>query len=129
VTLVVVLGLSLLSLQIAVLDLSLAGLAGGPDAAEGPTGPSEYTGLQDGDQILGEPTDVEAGEEELEATIGTSGSGSGNASDVPRAYETGGFAGSADVESQQAGFSGEEQLEDAALIREYNLRIREESDE
>jgi hypothetical protein len=127
-TVLLVLVLSLVSLQVAVYDLSLANL--GSDADEpGGVAPTEYTGLRDGDAILGDPTDVEAGEEELEATIGTSGQGGGNASDVPRSYETGGFAVAGDVESQQAGFSGPEQLEDAALIREYNLRIREDSDE
>jgi len=128
VTLLVVLALSLATVQVAVLDLSLSGLGGGPDAT-GTDRPVEYTGLQDGDEILGEPTDVSAGEEELEAGITTGGSGSGNASDVPRAYDTGGFVTSDDVASQQAGFTAEEQLEDAELIREYNLRIREETDE
>ncbi len=128
VTLLLVLALSMVSLQVAVYDLSLANLGGKGDQPGAPPA-TEYTGLRDGDAILGDPTDVSAGQEELNATIGTSGQGGGNASDVPRSYETGGFAVAGDVESQQAGFSGTEQLEDAALIREYNLRIREDSDE
>jgi len=128
VTLLVVLALSVASIQVAVVDLSLSGAGGDADTA-GTDRSVEYTGLQDGDRILGEPEDVEAGQDELEAGIGTSGAGGGNASDVPRAYDTGGFATAGDVESQQAGFAADERLEDAELIREYNLRIREETDE
>lgn len=125
-TLVFVLVLSVASLQVAVYDLSLGGV--GADAGDA-TPPDRYTGLQDPDEILGDPTDVSAGDEDLEARVETSGEGRGNASEVPRAYDTGGFAASGDVESQQAGFEAAEQLEDADLIREYNLRIRETTDE
>lgn len=128
VTVVVVIALGVLSVQVAAMDLSLLGFDDGPETT-GPDQSSEYTGLQDPDAILGDSENVSAGEDELEAAIGTSGGGEGNASDVPRAYDTGGLATGGAVESQQAGFAAGEQLEEAALIREYNLRIRGETDE
>lgn len=127
-TLVVVLVLSVASLQVAVYDVSLAPGNERADAAEADP-PEEYTGLHDADDILGEATNVSAGDEEMEARIGTTGEGDGSeATEVPRDYDTG-FASAGDVESQQAEFTTGEQLEDADLIREYTLRIREETDE
>lgn len=128
VTLVLVLALSVASIQVAALDLSLGGLGLGPGSDEAQPS-SEYTGLEDGDEILGERTSVSAGEDDLEAKLGTSGDGSGNASDVPRAYDTSAVASSGDVEGQQAAFRESEQLADAELIREYNLQIRDQTNE
>ncbi|MFB6161178.1 MAG: hypothetical protein ABEJ61_08385 [Haloferacaceae archaeon] len=89
---------------------------------------SEYEGLQNPDQVLGDPEDVRAGDRSIDTTLPTQGSGSGNAS-AAESYDSGGYAGSAvEVESQQAGFAEQERLEDAELIREYNLRIREEEE-
>ncbi|WP_423751412.1 DUF7502 family protein [Salinirarus marinus] len=125
VTLALVIALSFVNIQVAVVDVSIGGFDG--SATPQPNGDREstYTGLQNGSSILGDPTNVSAGDDELEAGIETSGDGTGNASDVPRAYDTSGFAAGGTVESQQAGFSETERLEDAELIREYNLRIRE----
>jgi hypothetical protein len=129
VTLLVVVALSLVNIQVAVVDISVGGIGDGPAGeGSGDDRTSEYTGLKDGNSILGDPTDVSAGDDELEAGITTGGSGSGNASDVPRAYDSSGFATGGSVESQQAGFSESERLEDAELIREYNLKIREEEE-
>jgi hypothetical protein len=71
---------------------------------------------------------VPAGTEELDASVDTSGSGSGNGTDAESAaaYADSGFDTDGSIESQRAGFSERERLEDAELIREYNLRIREE---
>jgi hypothetical protein len=105
-------------------------LGDGPDAnAPGDGTQSEYTGLQDGSSILGDAEDVPEGSEELDATIDTSGSGSGDGSEAESeaAYGDSGFGGAETVESQRAGFTEREQLEDAELIREYNLRIRDET--
>lgn len=121
---------SVATIQLAVVDISLAGLNDPPNA-ETPGGgtDADYAGLQDGSSILGEPEDVPEGSEELDATIDTSGSGSGEGTDAESAaaYEDSGFGGPESVESQRAGFTEREQLEDAELIREYNLRIREET--
>jgi hypothetical protein len=130
-TLLLVSLLSVATIQLAVVDLSVTGL--GPSASPG--GPdsgtqTEYAGLQDGSSILGEPEDVPEGQEQLDAAIDTSGSGRGNGTDAgsAAAYEDSGFDDSSTVESQRAGFSERERLDDAELIREYNLRIRQETD-
>lgn len=127
-TVAVVLALSVASIQVAVVDVSLFGGDDGPGAEN--ARPDEYTGLQDGDQILGEAENVSAGDNELEASLDSQrdGDADGSAS-APASYDTGGFAGGGDVESQRAGFAAEERLEDAELVREYNLRIREDSSE
>lgn len=129
-TVVVVAAVSIATIQLAVVDVSLVGGGEAPEA--GPDGgvDTEYGGLQDGSAILGEPEDVPEGEEELDTTIDTEGSGSGDGETDPAAsYGDSGFDDSTAVESQRAGFSEREQLEDAELIREYNLRIREETDD
>ncbi|AZH26141.1 DUF7502 family protein [Haloplanus aerogenes] len=132
VTVVLITAVSVATIHLAVVDITLAGLGDTPEA-ETPGGgtQSDYTGLQDGSSILGEPEDVPTGEENLDATVDTSGSGSGQGSDAESAaaYEDSGFGGDDAVESQRAGFTEREQLEDAELIREYNLRIRQESQE
>lgn len=93
------------------------------------TEPPDYEGLQDADRVLGEPENVSAGDESLDARIGTSGEGStsGNAS-VPR-LGTGGDDATGRIDAQQADYASSEAVENAALIREYNLRIREEATE
>ena len=124
-TVVVVLALSVASIQVAVVDVNLFG---GDDDAPGQARPNEYTGLQDGDQILGDAENVSAGDEEIEAELDSQRGGeSGDSASAPASYDSGGFSGSGDVESQQAGFAPNERLDDADLIREYNLRIREGS--
>ena len=125
-TVVVVLALSVASILVAVVDVNLFGGDDGPNA--GNARPDEYTGLKDGDQILGQAENVSAGDNELEASLDSQRSGDSNESEsAPASYDTGGFAGSGDVESQQAGFAADERLADADLIREYNLKIREGS--
>jgi len=132
VTVVLLSAVSVATIQLAVVDISLAGLGddAGPEAPTGGT-ESDYAGLQDGSSILGEPEDVPEGSENLDANIDTSGSGGGDGTDAESAasYEDSGFEGPEGVESQRAGFTDQEQLEDAELIREYNLRIREEDNE
>jgi hypothetical protein len=105
-------------------------LAGADDAPTGgQTTADEFEGLQDPDSVLGDPEDVEAGDEAVNATVGSQGSG-GNESQAaaPGAYSGFGQAGDVETEGQQAGFAEQERLEDAELIREYNLRIRQEDD-
>ncbi|RDI70715.1 DUF7502 family protein [Halopelagius longus] len=138
-TTLLVVVLSVASVHVAVVDLDLTGSVvgvGGGDATDSqqqPDGasPDEPTDLQNGDQILGDAEDVSAGDEAVTATLdgtgGGSGSGGGGAGS-PGSYDSGGFSGDA-VESQQAGFAPDEQLEDAELIREYNLQIRDDRDD
>lgn len=136
-TLLVVL-VSIASVHVAVVGLdltdSVVGGLGGGDSTDGerrPDGASadEPTDLQDGDEILGDAEDVAAGDEAVTATLDGTGGGSGSGgAGSPDSYDSGGFSGDA-VESQQAGFAPDEQLEDAELIREYNLQIRDDRDE
>lgn len=129
--LVVLLGVA--GIHVAVVDLDLTGsVVGGGDATDGERRPDdsaadEPTDLRDGDEILGDAEDVSAGDEAVNATLdGTGGgSGSGGGAGSPAAYDSGGFSGDA-VESQRAGFAPDERLEDAELVREYNLRIRDD---
>lgn len=118
---------SVLTVQVAVVDLQLGGggVTGGGDGGVD----DEFGGLQDGSEVLGDPEDVSAGDTEQNVSVGSSGSGSNEGGDSPASYDDGGFAGDQSVESQQAGFAPDEQIEDADLIREYNLAIREEDDE
>jgi len=125
-TVVVAVVLAVATVQMAVLDPGLFEPpvetdTGGPDEAE-----SNYTGLLDGDQILGDSEAVEAGEEELNASIESSGGGQdvGEQQEFPSAGGPGASAGGNGVDSQQAGFAAPEQVEDAELVREYNRRIR-----
>ncbi|AUV81605.1 hypothetical protein C2R22_08020 [Salinigranum rubrum] len=126
-TVVIVTAISLASIQVAVVDLNVRDL-GPEDDAGGDDQSSEYEGLQDASGVLGEPEDVTAGEETLNTTLSTQGGGDDGSDSAPAAYDSSGFAGSGDVEGQEAGFAESEQLEDAELIREYNLRIRETDD-
>lgn len=118
---------SLASIQVAVVDLDVRDF-NPDDDVDGDDRTSEYEGLQDASGVLGDPEDVTAGEEVLNTTLDTQGGGDDGSEGAPAAYDSSGFAGSGDVEGQEAGFAESEQLEDAELIREYNLKIRETDD-
>jgi hypothetical protein len=122
--------ISVATIQLAVVDLPALGADGPAGTDSGAGTEPEYGGLRNGSSILGDPENVSAGEETLDATVDTGGAGSGGAdADTDAAYSTGGFDDSATVEVQRAGFSEREDLEDAELIREYNLQIRETDEE
>ncbi|SFR43518.1 DUF7502 family protein [Halogeometricum limi] len=134
-TLFVVL-VSLASIQVAVVDLDLTETLDGRNGQDDDV-PSdrqeterEDDELQDGDQILGDPENVTAGDESINASVqgSESGEGQGGSTAPPSAYDDGGFSDAA-VESQDAGYAESENVEDAELIREYNLQIRENDDE
>ena len=126
-TLVVVVLLSLATVQVAVVDIGL--LDRDPVETETPNDrPSRYEGLEDGDAILGDSEDVQAGDENLTAEIDSTGGEEelDRSQSFPSSPDGGGpGSASGTVDSQQAGFAGQEEVEDADLIREYNLRIRE----
>ncbi|GCF15535.1 hypothetical protein Harman_34700 [Haloarcula mannanilytica] len=126
-TLVVIVLLSLATVQVAVVDIGL--LDRGPAETESPNDrPSEYEGLEDGDAILGDSEDVQAGDENLTAEIDSTGGDEeiDRSQEFPSSDTGGPGSGSGTVDSQQAGFAPQEEVEDADLIREYNLRIREQ---
>ncbi|ELZ71692.1 hypothetical protein C457_06576 [Haloferax prahovense DSM 18310] len=128
--LLVALLLSAGSIQVAVSDIQFEGLAGdGGPAGDSLDQPDEETGLQNGSSILGDPEDVDAGSEQLNATVaGTGGSGDGPESSAA-AYDSTGYGGDSAVESQRAGYLADDTLEEADLIRDYTLKIRENEDE
>lgn len=134
VSLVLLLALSLVTAQVTVGGLDVgdfdidARLGGGTGSGTGSGGPVPESGeggetLRDGSLVLGEPEDVEAGSEELPVSVDVGG---GPGETEARVYNTGGFVSDTTVEAQRAGFAPGEVLEDADLIREYNLQIRED---
>ena len=127
VTLVLVALLGAANVQVAVVDVGI-GLGGSetPEAGAPGAQDDDYRGLQNPDSVLGDPEDVSEGSEDVNATLPSRGGGNGSM--TAESYSSSGFADSRDVEGQQAGFAEQERLEDAELIREYNLRIREDDD-
>jgi hypothetical protein len=130
VTLVFVLALSAVTTQLVVYDINLGGGNDNTSAPPIDDDVPEFSGLKDGNAVLGDLEDVDAGDENLTARIESTGGDEGidDSGSFPTAGASGG-GGTGTVDTQQAGFAQPEQLEDAELIREYNLRIREgESD-
>ncbi|WP_436929036.1 DUF7502 family protein [Halosimplex halobium] len=124
---VVIAALSLATLQVAVVDLALLD-RDGPATDDGRTDePTNYTGLLDGDRVLGDREEVSAGDDNRTAELESSGGGRDVAEDRTFPDRESGGAGdgsSSAVDSQQAEFAAPEQVEDADLVREYNQRIR-----
>ncbi|MFB6130249.1 MAG: hypothetical protein ABEJ28_05450 [Salinigranum sp.] len=119
---------SALTVQVAVVDLDLAGFGRTPgaDRAHERAANRTYDGLHSGDSILGDAENVSAGDDALRADLPSQGAGTGNGSQsAADAYDSAGYAGSRGVQSQQAGYADPEQLDDARLIREYNLKIHD----
>ncbi|MFA1611043.1 DUF7502 family protein [Halobellus rubicundus] len=127
VTVLLVVVVSLASVQVALVNPDLGGLLG-PDDGAGIEQP-EDDDLQDGDRILGDSEDVQAGDDLENITVTGSGEPIGDGATAPGGDGYGSGGGSGEFESQQAGFAGSERIEDAELVREYNLRIREIDDE
>ena len=123
-TVVVAFALSLASVQTAVVGLDLAaspsGSGGVADSAGSDAAAFENRStvtLQDGEEVLGEPTDVDAGSENLTASVGSSPGGEG---DGARNYERDAGGGDGDsAEAERAGFASPERVEDADLVRRY----------
>ncbi|WP_135852748.1 DUF7502 family protein [Halorussus salinus] len=116
---------SLATVQTAVvgLDLGLAGPTepGGAGASGGgASGPvtTQSAALQNGEEVLGDPTDVSAGSENLSAAVDASPGGEGD-----REWDYGSDSGEGSdddaVDPQRAGFSSPERVEDAALVQRY----------
>ncbi|WP_254823521.1 DUF7502 family protein [Haloglomus halophilum] len=130
--LVVILAVSTVGISAAGLGLGLGPGAdtGGPTDGDVPTGGSgDYDGLQDGDAVLGEETNVSEGDESEDVVIGGSTGEAGDAPAGDGGFDTGGFASEGSYDAQQAGFDSPDDVENADIIREYNLRIRSDDDE
>jgi hypothetical protein len=125
---VVITALSLATVQVAVLDLALFDrpeptVDNSTDEAE------NYTGLLDGERVLGDREEVSVGDDNQTAQIDSTGGGRDVDEDrtFPDQERRGGPEGSSSgVDSQQAAFAAPEQVEDADLVREYNRRIRDQ---
>jgi hypothetical protein len=130
VTVVVVVVLSAVSIQAAVFEVTITG--GSSDPVTTTEDESvEFSGLQEGASVLGEAGAVQSGEENLSAQVeSTRGDESVEEPDeFPEAGGPGAGAGSSGtVESQQAGFTRPERIENAELVREYNVRIRDQEE-
>lgn len=115
---------SLATVQTAVVgvDLGLAGPAGqdGGGAGDGENGPltTQSAALQNGEEVLGDPTDVSAGSENLSAAVDASPGGEGDR-EWDYDSDSGGGSEDAAVDPQRAGFSSPERVEDAALVQRY----------
>lgn len=130
-SLAVVLVVSLLTVQVAAVDVALfeqSAPATNDSAGERDV---NYTGLRDGDEVLGAAEAVEAGNETLTARVESSGGGREIDEEDQFPGDVGGGGGAGDgggLDSQQAGFASPEEVEDADLVREYNRRIRENAE-
>ena len=129
VTVVVVAVVAVAGVQVAVVNPDLGGvLAGGSDPGATVDRPDDDE-LRDGDEILGDAEDVEAGDEIENVTLPGTGDGTEEGPTAPGSGTGAGAGGAGEFDSQQAGFAGDERIEDAELVREYNLRIREFDDD
>lgn len=135
-TVLLVVGVGLAGVQLAVLDVEVSPLPGGgdgpgdgqqPGGATGNGTPAEFEGLKDGSAVLGDPEDVTAGDNPQNASIDPTQAGGDRPGPPPSSYDESGL--STGVESQRAGYASEERPEDADLIRDYNLAIREDDDD
>lgn len=84
--------------------------------------------LRNGDEVLGEPKSPASGRDELDVNVSrNSGGGAGDRVD---GYEDSGLSADSDpVAARQAGFAADGILEDADLVREYNLRVARDTDD
>jgi len=127
-TVVLVLALSVATTQLAVHDVGPTEEPASERIEVDQNETEEYTGLRDGEDVLGDPEDVSAGDEELTARIDSTGGDRDvdGGSQFPSAGGDGGDGGG--IDSQQAGFARPDEIEDADLVREYNTRIRDQGE-
>jgi hypothetical protein len=123
-TLVVIVAMSAATTQVAVYEVTVGG-SGGNGAVNTTTDePVEFSGLQDGGAVLGDSEELSAGDENISAEV-ESTDGDQELDSKSRFPTSAGGGETRTVDSQQAGFAQPEQIADAELVREYNIRIRE----
>jgi hypothetical protein len=84
--------------------------------------------LQNPDDVLGDRKEAADGQDDLDVNF--SRSSGGGAGDQVDSYEDSGLSAGGDaVAARQAGFAAERNLEDADLVREYNLRVQRDTDD
>ena len=121
--------LSVATVQTAVVGISLGGPTPASTGLDGsPAGSGDFENrssveLRDGDEVLGDPTDVTAGSENLTADVG---GGPGGEGEREWTYDgdSGGSSGDR-VDAQRSGFDSPERVEDADLVRRYARKLQE----
>ncbi|WP_115865460.1 DUF7502 family protein [Halorussus litoreus] len=124
-TVAVAFALSLATVQTAVVGVDV-GLSDSDPAA---TGPAEVVDdqrafsdrtedLQDGDEVLGDPTNVSAGSENLSAAVSANPGGEGER-DWDYDSDAGDDGEDESVDAQRAGFTSPDRVEDATLVQRY----------
>jgi hypothetical protein len=89
-------------------------------------GERQYDELQDPDEVLGETGEVTRGEDNEEVELRRSGTGGDGSGETGSAGGGNDYTGGVEVESQRAEYSPDEEIDDAELVKEYNLKIRGE---
>jgi len=106
------------------------GGSGDDQANEGEGGGSggerRYEDLQNPDEVLGETSEVTRGEDDQDVQLRRSGTGGDGGGETGSAGGGNDFTGGVDVESRRSEYNAEEEIEDAELVKEYNLRVRGE---
>jgi hypothetical protein len=125
---VLVIVLSAATVQASVVGIDLTDGPEELDTGNEDRGEDDYGGLEDGEEILGEETDVDGGDDDLDAVIGGSAGGEEDSETQDRSYEGGGFSASGSYDAQQSGFAPADEVENADIIREYNVRIRQDEE-
>lgn len=92
----------------------------------GTGGERQYDELQDPSEVLGESGEVTRGTDDEEIELRRSGTGGDGGGDTGQVGDGRDYTGGVEVESRRAEYSPEEDIEDAELVKEYNLRIRGE---
>jgi hypothetical protein len=125
--------LAVADIQVSSGERNGGGGGGGGGAGAGTAGTggeADYGGLREGSEILGDAEDVQSGRDALNASVERDRAGGEGDTPPPDSYDDGGLSGGGGgVESQRAGFSPEPVPEDADLVREYTVRIRQPADE
>lgn len=127
VTIVLVVVLSIATVQATAYDVSVLGSENEVTIQGADNESVEFSGLQNGTSVLGTEGDVESGEENLTAQLdSTRGQEAINETQNSADSTAAPGGGDASLEGQQAGFTQQEKVEDAELVQEYNLRIRDQ---
>jgi hypothetical protein len=84
------------------------------------------TTLQDGESVLGEATNVSAGNDPLNTTISADASGGDRPDSEPASSGFESSSQGADVDAQRTGYSDPEEIEDATVIKDYSVAIRDD---
>lgn len=130
VTVLFAVGLSVATVQTAIVGVDLGAQIGGEsspsNAVTGETPPADLSddSLKDGDEVLGDPTNVSAGSENLTAEVGGNPGGDGQR-EWDYDSDTGSDRDDGAVEAERAGFTSPERVEDAALVERYARRLED----